>query len=398
MVARQLQPVKGMMSAIPDPSPRQAVFDVLNRRRPARVVYAPNYWQWFAHHRRHGTLPEELADCTDQLEMIDRLGLDVFSRNIYCDQRRCWFGGLSRALCEGIDAEETESPDGDDLIIQRAYHTPKGTLTERQRHCHNQSTLVTEEFLVDDYSKHLDAYEALVHARRWQFEVERFQAEQARVGERGVVMVGELYSPLKMLHLDLGPEATTYLLMDHPRRAAELMRVHEEAQVDLAHQIGAAGTDAMIAMDNLDTAFHPPHYVERYSASFYERASRIAHQHGSTFFIHACGQQRANLPLIATLGVDGLEGVAYPPLGDVELEEAMELSGDRFIVTGGISAIETDRLRSRDEVFAYVENLFDRLRPHAQRFILAASCNTAISARWSTLVHFRDAWRELGSL
>ncbi len=38
-----------------------------------------------------------------------------------------------------------------------------------------------------------------------------------------------------------------------------------------------------------------------------------------------------------------------------------------------------------------------RLRPYAHRFILAASCNTAINARLETLLDFRDAWRELAS-
>jgi hypothetical protein len=74
-------------------------------------------------------------------------------------------------------------------------------------------------------------------------------------------------------------------------------------------------------------------------ASYYEKASCIAHEHGSTFFIHACGRQRVNLKLMDSLGVDGLEGVAFPPLGDVQLDEVMQLTSDRFLITGGISAM-----------------------------------------------------------
>ena len=65
---------------------------------------------------------------------------------------------------------------------------------------------------------------------------------------------------------------------------------------------------------------------------------------------------------------------------------------------GGISAAETDRLKTREDVFAYVRQLLNGLRDHAHRFILAASCNTAISADWQQLVWFRDAWREYGDL
>jgi len=159
--------------------------------------------------------------------------------------------------------------------------------------------------------------------------------------------------------------------------------------------MAAAGVPAMMAMDNLDAAFHTPAYLEKFSASFYEQASRIAHAHGSTFFIHACGRQRINLKLMDSLGVDGLEGVAYPPLGDVQLDEAMALTSDRFLITGGISAMETEKFQSAGEVRRYLEDLFGRLRPYSHRFMLAASCNTSIRTPWKVIQWFRDAWQEL---
>ena len=151
----------------------------------------------------------------------------------------------------------------------------------------------------------------------------------------------------------------------------------------------------MMAMDNLDAAFHTPAYLEKFSASYYEQASRIAHQHGSTFFIHACGRQLANLKLIDSLGVDGLEGVAFPPLGDVPLDAAMRLTSDRFLITGGISPMETEKFRNSDDVRRYVADLLGRLRPYTHRFMLAASCNTSIRTPWKVIQWFRDAWREL---
>jgi uroporphyrinogen decarboxylase len=196
----------------------------------------------------------------------------------------------------------------------------------------------------------------------------------------------------------LSPVETCYLLVDAPERAKQLMDLHEAAMLELARQMATAGVKVMMAMDNLDTMFHPPRLVEQCSASFYEQASRICHEHGSQFFIHACGQQKANLGLIASLGVDGLEGVAPPPLGDVELDEAMRLSGDRMIVTGGISAIEFERLKTREAVFGYVRELFARMTPWAHRFVLSASCATPFSAPWERLLDFRDAWREYGGL
>ena len=381
----------------PSRSGRAVVDAVLRRQRPARVCYAPNYWQWLAHQQHHG-LPAGLTDEGDQLALIRGLGLDVFSRNIYSDQQRGWFGGLSEPVYREVEVDEREWLDGQDRLFERTYRTPQGTLTERLRYVRDESTLVQEKFLLDDPENQLDALEALVDDRRWRFLADEFAVWEDRVGQDGRVIVGELYSPLKLLHLALDPVRTCYLLVDAPEAAGRIMAAHEAAMLDLAEQIARGGAKAMMAMDNLDTMFHPPRLVEQCSASFYEKAARLGHEQGCNLFIHACGGQRANLGLIGSLGVDGLEGVAFPTLGDVELDEAMQLSGDRLIITGGISALEFQRLASRADVFAYVKDLLGRMVPYAHRFVLSASCNTPYTAPWPTLLHFRDAWLEYGGL
>ncbi len=375
---------------------RAAVEAVLRRERPGRVVYAPNYWQWFAHHRNHGLLPPELAHCASQLDVIRYLGLDVFSRNIYCDPTQYWFGGLASAEWDGPEERVRRFADGRDTVTERTIRLRGGVLTERLRYLFAESTLVQEKFLLDDPDRQLDLFDELVRARRWRFDAGLFGLWRREVGEDGVVNAGELFSPLKLLHLAAGAANAVFLLEDHPERCAEWLRVHEEAQLDLVRQMLDAGVAAMTAMDNLDSAFHPPDYLERCSASFYARASELCRARGAAFFIHACGGQRASLARLGALGVEGLEGVAYPPLGDVQLDEAVRLAGDRMIVTGGISAVETERFRTRDEVRRYVAGLLARMDPWRHRFMLSASCNTSIRTPWETLVWFRDAWRECG--
>lgn len=370
---------------------------VLARQRPARIVYAPNYWQWFAHRRNHGTLPREVAGCGSQLDLIRYLGVDVFSRNIYSDEQQSWWGGLAEVVwTPAVACEARVAYDGRDRIIERVYRTRFGVLTERLRYVFAESTLVQEKFLVDNYETQLDALEAFLRARNWRFVPERYREWQARVAPDGVVVAGELHSPLKMLHVVMGPENTTFLLADYPDRGRELLALHEATMLALVQQMAEAGVRVMMSMDNLDTAFHPPAYVEQYCASYYKRSAELCHRYGSLLFVHACGHQRHNLKLIASLGVDGLEGVAFPPLGDVELHEALGMAGDQFIVTGGISAMEYERLGTREEIFEYVRNLIARLRPYAHRFILSASCNTPYNAPWEKIVYFRDAWRKFG--
>jgi len=377
---------------------KQLVTSVLKRESVDRFVYAPNYWQWFAHASQHGKLPPELAHCKTQLDMIRQLGLDVFSRNSYCDQNRRWFGGLADEVLDDGSISTEEHKDGNDILITRTYHTRKGDLQERLRYVWQESTLVQEKFLVDDYAGQIPVLEELLLARHWQFKPERYQSAQDIIADDGIAVAGELHSPLKMLHLLMGPVETVYFITDHPELATAFTQQNEKAQLDLVRQMADAGVGVMMAMDNLDTMFHPPAYVEKYCASFYEQASSICHAKDAAFFIHACGQQKDNLKLIASCGVDGLEGVAYPTLGDVELDEAMRLTGDRFIITGGISAMEFEGLHQKAEIFQYVKKLFERMRPYANRFMLSASCNTPINAGWDAIRWFRDAWKEYARL
>lgn len=59
-------------------TPAKQAQQVLQRRQPDRIVYAPNYWQWFAHHRNHGLLPPEIAHCRTQRDEVMRLTSDRF--------------------------------------------------------------------------------------------------------------------------------------------------------------------------------------------------------------------------------------------------------------------------------------------------------------------------------
>ena len=377
---------------------KQSVTSILKRQKVDRIVYAPNYWQWFSHNLHHESLPAELAHCRTQIDMIKQLGLDVFSRNSYCDQNRRWFGGLADELIDDGSVAIDEHSDGNDLVITRTYHTRKGDLQERLRYVWQESTLVQEKFLIDDIAVQLPLLEELVQARRWQYHPGRYRHEQDIIGNDGIVVAGELHSPLKMLHLLMGPVETVYFITDYPEQAQAVMKQTETAQLELVRQLAEADVDVMMSMDNLDSMFHPPAYIDQFCASYYEQASSICHKKDASFFVHACGQQRDNLKLISSYGVDGLEGVAYPPLGDVQLDEAMSLTGDRFIITGGISAMEFEGLHEKTEVFKYVEKLFDQMRPYANRFMFSASCNTPINASWDAIRWFRDAWQEHATL
>ncbi len=373
---------------------KENIEKVLANRTPSRIVFAPNYWQWFAHHQNHQILPDEIRHCTSQLDMLNYLGVDIFSRNIYCRQDEAWIGGICDEYFEDGESVIKNEYEGKNKIITKAYILRDVQLSERLVYMFDESTIVQKDFLISDYTRQLASFERFVGSRRWKFNRAAYDKVCNEVSGSGIIIVGDLFSPLKMLHFAMGQVNSVYFLMEQPEFSKRLLDIHEKAMLDLVHQCMENGVKVIMSMDNLDTMFHPPQYVEDYSASFYEKASSICHEHGARFFIHACGNQRDNLKLISSLNVDGLEGFAFPPLGDIDLDEGMKLTHDNFIITGGISAMETRNLETRKQVFDYVKDLFRRMEPFRNRFVFSSSCNTAINTSWDNIKYFRDAWLE----
>ena len=361
-------------------------------QKASGFVYSPNYWQWFKHQKDHNLLPDEIKHCQTLTDLYNYLGVDVFSRNVYSDPEKYWFGGICDEVIDNFKVSETKSLSGKDKVFDKEYISSKGNLNEKLIFLYNESTLIQSKFLITDYVNEYDIFKHFITNRRWEFNKGNFNKICESLPENAIIIAGEFFSPLKMLHLAMGPVNTVYFLMEYPEQAGQLLDLHEKAQLDCIKTCVESGVKAIMSMDNLDTMFHPPDYVQLYSSSFYIKASEICHANGAKFFIHACGQQKDNLELISSYNVDGLEGVAFPPLGDVMLDEAMRLTHGHFIITGGISAMETRDLKTREAIFNYTEALFRKMLPYKNRFIFSSSCNTSIDTSWETIKNFRDAW------
>jgi len=131
--------------------------------------------------------------------------------------------------------------------------------------------LVQNQFLVKDYIQDFELFEHFVANRRWTFNKTKLDKISQTVGDRGIVIAGEFYSPLKMLHLAMDPVNSVYFLMECPEQTKILLEMHEKAQLDCIKQCVENGVKVIMAMDNLDTMFHTPDYVKEYSSSYFKR-------------------------------------------------------------------------------------------------------------------------------
>src|SRR5208337_465979 len=177
----------------------------------------------------------------------------------------------------------------------------------------------------------------MLESCEYAFDAAEFHRWVERVGDDGVVMLHLTESPLKKFHWLAGPENASLFIIDHPAEMQALARIHENKALTLLQNVvGNPDADLFIALDDLDSVFYPPHFYKEHCHRCFSRAAEIIHSRKKFFVVHACGHNRQLLPLVGAAGVDCLEGITPPPLGDVELNEARMLAGSRnFVVNGG---------------------------------------------------------------
>ena len=369
---------------------KEQILAVLDGAVPERCIFAPNIWQWFEYQKIQNLLPDELKDCRTQLDVLKVLGVDVFSRNLLTEIRKDWIGGHSIVTYEGIGFEEKY--EGNKKV--QTFETGAVTLKAVYAFDEVGATLHLEKPLITDFDNEYAAWREMLMAKRIAFDERSFVELSEDVGDTGIVLAGEVFSPLKMLHFDARADNAIYLLFDHEDKLRELMDIHSSLMLGHVRAMAAKGVKVIMSMDNLDSMFYPPDYFDKYCKEFYSEASRICHEHGAKFFVHACGRQKDIMSNVVDAGIDGLEGIAFPPLGDIELWEARR-AGPKFIVNGGLSAIQLEGDVTTDQANSYVKDIFDRMRPF-DRFIFSMSCNTSILTKWDTLKRYRDAWLKYG--
>ncbi len=370
--------------------------------RPADAVpFTPNIYYWFYARLAAGTLPPELGVAAHPFDALRLIGADILARwdahhatrevfpaGCYTDE----FVGDSGLDRPATTAFNTYPPHRS--ARRRACRTPHGTLTSTWTLTPEAGTDFESEF----WWKSWDDYPAIrdfLEMRDYSFDRAIFGHWVNRVGRDGVVMACFTQTPLKTFHWLAGAERASLFIADHPAEMRTLAAIHQRKALALLQtMVDDPLIDVFISLENLDSDFYTPRFYREYCDEFLRSAAALIHAHGKKLVVHACGRNRALMPLVGDSGVDCLEGLTPPPAGNVPLGEARRMSGRAdFVVNGGIGAIQVEL--NEAQVHAYTRDLFARMGDR-RHFIFASSCTTPLNARWETLVHFRDAARRFG--
>ncbi len=173
----------------------------------------------------------------------------------------------------------------------------------------------------------------------FQPDVEDFFIQKERLGDKGLLMAMLPADPIYQLQILLGSEALALWSMDHRDLVRQFIasygeRWHEYAayllEQDLGPLFGYVGPELGI----------PPLMSLRDFEEFVWEVEKPVldriHAAGCYAWVHCHGRMRLVIERFADMGVDCLNPIEPPPMGDITLPEAKELVGDRMTLEGNV--------------------------------------------------------------
>lgn len=209
---------------------------------------------------------------------------------------------------------------------------------------------------------------------------------------------GEVTSPFDYLLDSFGYENGLMLLLDDPERVDGLMQRYTEGVVELATEMCKEDIDAVkISSPFAGGGFLSREHYDRIIVPYERRIIEAIQRSGKSAYIHTCGAIGDRLDLMAQTGVHGIECLDPPPLGNVDLEEALAAIGGSMFVKGNIDSVNAMLLCTEDAMMADVRERLRAGKSYA-KFILSTACSIAPHVRSERIVRLRKLVDDEGGL
>jgi uroporphyrinogen-III decarboxylase len=188
---------------------------------------------------------------------------------------------------------------------------------------------------------------------------------------------GEVTSPFDYF-LDLFGFAGGFLaLAEEPDRSAVVLGRFASGVARIAREQALLGIDALkISSPYAGAGFISPGFYRRFVLPFEREIAESVRPFGVPAYTHTCGAIGDRLEMMAESGAAGLECLDPPPLGNVELEDAVSRVGDRLFIKGNIDPVSTMLFGTPATIAADLRQRLGAGRK-ARGFILSTACSIA---------------------
>jgi hypothetical protein len=241
---------------------------------------------------------------------------------------------------------EDAQDDGETRVTRTQLTVARRTLTQVTKRERQVNTVWTVEHLLKsaaDVEAYLTVPDEVFTER---IDVAPLEAEEATLGDRGIVMV-DTEDPLCAAAALMSMEDYTVLAFTEPalfHRLLEKMGRRIQPRTAEVSRLFPGRLWRIYGPEYASEPYLPPRLFDEYVVRYVAPMIRDIHAHGGYARVHCHGRLKNILGMIASMGADALDPIEPPPQGDVALREVRQLYGRQLVLFGNLEIADIEML------------------------------------------------------
>lgn len=188
---------------------------------------------------------------------------------------------------------------------------------------------------------------------------------------------GEVRSPLDHFLSLTGMENGLIAIMDSPEKVHDILEATLGWSIALAvAQVRRGAAAIKNSSPFAGNAFLSREMYAEFVLPYESRLAAAVREEGAAIYTHTCGAIGDRLDLLCQAGVTGIECLDPPPLGDVDIADAVDRLRDKIFIKGNVDPVNTLLRGDTDQVRRDVSEILEASRS-MQGFILSSACSVA---------------------
>ena len=207
---------------------------------------------------------------------------------------------------------------------------------------------------------------------------------------------GEVTSPFDYLLDLLGYEKALLALLLEPDKCKLILQRFTDGLIRLLEGMCTKNIDAVkISSPFAGMGFISPEQYLEFEQPFIKQLAEKISGYGKFSYIHTCGHIDDRLEYMKATGINGLECLDPPPIGNVSLFDAFKRIGSDLFIKGNIDPVNTLYGGSKDSI---TSDIIERLKIGMKNpgFILSSACSIAPKTSTENIQILYDLIEEYG--
>lgn len=188
---------------------------------------------------------------------------------------------------------------------------------------------------------------------------------------------GEITSPFDYLLDYIGLDNAMIALIDNPETCLMIISHFTTLIRQLAVEMCGTGIDAIkISSPFAGSGFISPEDYKTFVLPFEKEIAQAVRSKNIHIYTHTCGAINDRLELMFEAGISGIECLDPPPLGNVELDDAVKRIGKKGFIKGNIDSVNLLLNGTEQEIIDDVRYRIT-IGKKDKGFILSTACSIA---------------------